>query len=62
MGSELEEMDSHKLALVESSTGKYEDIKVADDYVSVISLTLELQVCFLLIYIMMHECQSLYLR
>lgn len=44
--SELEEMDSHKLALIDSSTGQYQDIKVADDYVSVISLTLELQVCF----------------
>lgn len=45
-GSEFEEMDSHKLALINSSTGKYQDIKVADDYVSVISLTLELQVNF----------------
>ena len=43
-GSELEEMDSHKLALIDSSTGEYQDIKVADDYISVISLTLELQV------------------
>ncbi|KAJ9540426.1 hypothetical protein OSB04_026932 [Centaurea solstitialis] len=43
LGSELEEMDSHKLALIDSSTGKYEDIPVADDYVAVISLTLELQ-------------------
>ncbi|KAG2675012.1 hypothetical protein I3760_13G164200 [Carya illinoinensis] len=42
-GSELEEMDSHKLALIDSSTGEFKDIKVADDYVSVISLTLELQ-------------------
>ncbi|KAA8528119.1 hypothetical protein F0562_035012 [Nyssa sinensis] len=42
-GSELVEMDSHKLALIDSSTGKYQDIQVADDYVSVISLTLELQ-------------------
>ncbi|KAJ8759599.1 hypothetical protein K2173_008779 [Erythroxylum novogranatense] len=42
-GSELEEMDTHKLALIDSSTGKYEDIKVADDYVSVISMTLEIQ-------------------
>ncbi|PON69738.1 L-2-aminoadipate reductase [Parasponia andersonii] len=42
-GSGLEEMDSHKLALIDSSTGEYQDIKVADDYVSVISLTLELQ-------------------
>ncbi|KAJ4845220.1 hypothetical protein Tsubulata_012395 [Turnera subulata] len=41
--SELEEMDSHKLALIDASTGKYQDSKVADDYVSVISLTLELQ-------------------
>lgn len=37
-------MDSHKLALIDSSTGEFKDIKVADDYVSVISLTLELQV------------------
>lgn len=44
MGCDLEEMDSHKLALIDSQTRKYEDIKVADDYVSVISLTLELQV------------------
>ncbi|KAJ7980735.1 AMP-dependent synthetase/ligase [Quillaja saponaria] len=43
IGAELEEMDSHKLALIDSSTGEYQDIKVADDYVSVISLTLELQ-------------------
>lgn len=46
IGSELEEMDSHKLALIDSSTGMFQDIKVADDYVSVISLTLELQVFF----------------
>lgn len=45
-GSELEEMDTHKLALIDGSTGEYQDIKVADDYVSVISLTLELQVAF----------------
>ncbi|GLT78827.1 hypothetical protein SLA2020_503510 [Shorea laevis] len=44
IGSELEEMDSHKLALIDSSTGEYQGIKVVDDYVSVISLTLELQV------------------
>lgn len=37
-------MDSHKLALIDNATGAYQDIKVADDYVSVISLTLELQV------------------
>ena len=46
IGSELVELDTHKLALIDSSTGKYQDIKVADDYVSVISLTLELQVSF----------------
>ena len=28
-------MDSHKLTLIDSSTGKHKDIKVADDYVSV---------------------------
>lgn len=44
MGAEFVEMDSHKLALIDSQTGKYQDIQVADDYVSVISLTLELQV------------------
>ncbi|XP_059668871.1 uncharacterized protein LOC132313957 [Cornus florida] len=42
-GSELVELDSHKLALIDSSTGKYQDIQVADDYISMISLTLELQ-------------------
>ncbi|KAG7010248.1 fadD28, partial [Cucurbita argyrosperma subsp. argyrosperma] len=41
-GSELEEMDSHKLALIHTS-GEYQDIGVADDYTSIISLTLELQ-------------------
>ncbi|KAI3869382.1 hypothetical protein MKW92_034984 [Papaver armeniacum] len=41
--SELEELDSHKFALIEDSTRKYKDLKVADDYVSVISLTLKLQ-------------------
>ena len=44
IGSELEEMDSHRLALIDSSTGKYQDIKVADDYVSMVALTLKLQV------------------
>ncbi|KAL5055826.1 hypothetical protein RYX36_036508 [Vicia faba] len=42
-GSALEEMDSHKLAVVDPSSGEYQDIKVADDYVSVMSLTLEIQ-------------------
>jgi hypothetical protein len=50
-GSELEEMDSHKLALIDSSTGEFKDIKVADDYISVISLTLELQVS---VFIVLH--------
>ncbi|CAN4114036.1 unnamed protein product [Withania somnifera] len=42
-GSRLVELDSHKLALIDSQTGNYQDNKVADDYVSVMSLTLELQ-------------------
>ncbi|KAF6158732.1 hypothetical protein GIB67_040246 [Kingdonia uniflora] len=43
VGAELEELDSHKFALMDGSTGKYEDMKVAGDYVSVMSLTLKLQ-------------------
>ncbi|XP_058073505.1 uncharacterized protein LOC131222454 [Magnolia sinica] len=43
LGCELEELDSHKFALIDASTGKYQDMKVADDYVSVISLTLKIQ-------------------
>lgn len=46
VGAELEEMDSHKLALIDSSTGAHWDNEVADDYVSLVSLTLELQVKF----------------
>ncbi|KEH30270.1 AMP-binding enzyme [Medicago truncatula] len=42
-GSALEELDSHKLAVVDPTSGEYQDIKVADDYVSVMSLTLEIQ-------------------
>ncbi|XP_057748625.1 uncharacterized protein LOC130967675 [Arachis stenosperma] len=42
-GSALEELDSHKLAIINPSNGEYQDIKVADDYVSVMSLTLEIQ-------------------
>ncbi|KAK7402222.1 hypothetical protein VNO78_14311 [Psophocarpus tetragonolobus] len=42
-GSPLEEMDSHKLAVIDSSSGQYQDVKVADDYVSVMSLTLQIQ-------------------
>ncbi|XP_047324436.1 uncharacterized protein LOC124927969 [Impatiens glandulifera] len=41
--SELVEMNSHKLALIDSSTGKYQDIPVVDDYASVIPLTIDLQ-------------------
>jgi len=43
-GSALEELDSHKLAVVDPTSGEYQDIKVVDDYVSVMSLTLEIQV------------------
>ncbi|KAL2328831.1 hypothetical protein Fmac_022258 [Flemingia macrophylla] len=41
--SALEELDSHKLAIIDPATGEYQDIKVADDYVSIMSLTLEIQ-------------------
>lgn len=44
IGAEFEEMDAHKLALIDSQTGNYKDLEVADDYVSLISLTLKLQV------------------
>lgn len=43
-GAETEEMDFLKFAIIDSSSGKYEDTKVVDDYVSIISLTLKLQV------------------
>ncbi|CAL5423922.1 unnamed protein product [Camellia sinensis] len=43
IGAETEDMDFHKFAIIDSSTGKYEDMKVVDDYVSIISLTLKLQ-------------------
>ncbi|KAI6669511.1 hypothetical protein NL676_004396 [Syzygium grande] len=42
-GTELEEMDLHKLALIDSFTGEYHDINVAEDYMSLVSLTLEIQ-------------------
>jgi len=45
-GSALEELDSHKLAVIDPSSGEYQDTKVADDYVSIVSLTLEIQVSF----------------
>ncbi|GFZ20652.1 hypothetical protein Acr_28g0013570 [Actinidia rufa] len=43
IGAETEEMDSHKFAMIDSSTGKFKDMKLVDDYVSIISLTLKLQ-------------------
>ncbi|XP_020268051.1 uncharacterized protein LOC109843528 isoform X1 [Asparagus officinalis] len=43
IGAEFEEMDAHKLALIDRCTGNYKDLQVADDYVSLISLTLKLQ-------------------
>ncbi|KAK3142310.1 hypothetical protein QOZ80_4BG0344910 [Eleusine coracana subsp. coracana] len=43
LGSEFEEMDSHKLALIDSRTGKIRDLEVAEDYISMVSLTLKLQ-------------------
>lgn len=46
LGSEFEEMDTHKLALIDSQTGKIRDLEVAEDYVSMVSLTLKLQVSF----------------
>ncbi|KAI4340550.1 hypothetical protein MLD38_025375 [Melastoma candidum] len=42
-GTELVEMDLHKLALIDGSTGEFQDINVAEDYMSLVSLTLELQ-------------------
>jgi hypothetical protein len=46
LGSEFEEMDTHKLALIDSQTGKIRDLEVAEDYVSMVSLTLKLQASF----------------
>lgn len=42
-GTQLEEMDLHKLALIDSLTGEYHDINVAEDYMSLVSLTLDIQ-------------------
>ncbi|MQM06028.1 hypothetical protein Taro_038849 [Colocasia esculenta] len=41
--SELVEMDKHKLAVIDHRTGRYDDLKIADDYVSIMPLTLKLQ-------------------
>ncbi|KAH7674098.1 Catalase mono-functional hem-containing protein [Dioscorea alata] len=43
LGIEFEEMGSHKLALIDSQTGNYQNMEVADDYVSIMPLTLKLQ-------------------
>ncbi|KAM0942933.1 putative AMP-dependent synthetase/ligase, amine oxidase, phosphopantetheine binding ACP [Dioscorea sansibarensis] len=43
LGIEFEEMGSHKLALIDRQTGNYQDMEVADDYVSIMPLTLKLQ-------------------
>ncbi|KAJ0965094.1 hypothetical protein J5N97_026232 [Dioscorea zingiberensis] len=43
LGAEFEEMDSHKLALIDRQTGNYQDMEVADDYVAIMPLTLKLQ-------------------
>ncbi|XP_019164111.1 PREDICTED: uncharacterized protein LOC109160273 [Ipomoea nil] len=42
VGAEIEEMDTHKLALVDSDWA-YTDMRVAEDYISVIPITLKLQ-------------------
>ena len=47
IGAETQQLDGHKFATIDSSTGNYNDSKVVDDYVSVISLTLKIQVTFL---------------
>lgn len=47
LGCEFEAMDSHKLALIDSQTGNIRDLEVAEDYVSMVSLTLKLQVSVL---------------
>ena len=46
LGSEFEEMDTHKLALIDNQTGNIRDLEVAEDYVSMVSLTLKLQASF----------------
>ncbi|KAI3823214.1 hypothetical protein L1987_04651 [Smallanthus sonchifolius] len=43
IGAETEELDTHKFAIINTSTAKFHDTKLIDDYVSVISLTLKLQ-------------------
>ncbi|XP_063940050.1 uncharacterized protein LOC135149116 [Daucus carota subsp. sativus] len=43
IGAKTEKLDKHKFATIDSSSGEYNDSKVVDDYVSVISLTLKIQ-------------------
>lgn len=43
IGAETEELDNHKFATINTITGKYDETKVIDDYISVVSLTLKLQ-------------------
>ncbi|KAI3716520.1 hypothetical protein L1987_67454 [Smallanthus sonchifolius] len=45
IGAETEELDTHKFAIINTTTtaAKFDDTKLIDDYVSVISLTLKLQ-------------------
>ncbi|KAK6138364.1 hypothetical protein DH2020_027893 [Rehmannia glutinosa] len=43
VGVETEEMDTHKFALINSSTGALSEMKLVEDYVSMITLTLKLQ-------------------
>ncbi|KAL2470487.1 4-coumarate--CoA ligase [Abeliophyllum distichum] len=43
IAAETEEMDTHKFALIDSSTGALSEMKLVEDYVSMISLTLKLQ-------------------
>ncbi|XP_057809111.1 uncharacterized protein LOC131023584 [Salvia miltiorrhiza] len=43
IGAEMEEMDTHKFAVINSSTGALSEMKLAEDYVSMISLTLKLE-------------------
>ncbi|KAL4591428.1 hypothetical protein LXL04_004393 [Taraxacum kok-saghyz] len=42
IGAETEELDDHKFAIIDTK-GKFTDIKVIEDYVSIVSLTLKLQ-------------------
>lgn len=44
IGAELEDLDKDIIALIDSRGGTFRDMKLVDDYVSMISLTLKLQV------------------